>query len=414
MTDPCSTNSNGLLSVAQAHMAIQQILKSIRGQERINLHSAVGRISAKPILSNMDIPSECISAMDGYAFNSADVTEGLAFTLTLAGTSWAGKPFTGTLKRNQCIRIFTGAVVPDHADSVIMQETVTTDGSSIQFPADCKASQFVRQPGSDTKKDTLLIAAAKKLSAIDCAMLAANGIFELTVNRKLRIAIFSTGDELKSLGNPLGRGQIYDSNRYALTSLLNDPCYTVDDLGVIPDQEEAVEAVLRNSAKQYDVIISTGGASVGDADFIHQVLAQLGQVNFWKIAMKPGKPLAFGRLGQAFFFGLPGNPASVIATLQIIVQPALQRLCGATERKRIQLQAVCTTSLKKQPGRQEYQRGIVTQLENGDFVVKAASAQDSHQLHNFSRANCYIVLPADCKGVEAGTTVTVEPFDIQL
>ncbi len=411
MIDSCSIEDSPLISIERALQKIETAILPIKGNESVVLKDALGRISSKPIFSAIDIPSDKNSAMDGYAFSSHCIKPDQGFILTLVGTSWAGKPFKGDLKLGECIRIFTGAVIPDSADSVIMQEHINSDGNKITFPATTKPTQYVRQIGSDIKKHNELLPANKKLTAIDIGLLATTGIFDVVVKRKLNIAFFSTGDELCSTGQILNPGQIYDSNRYSLHGLLNDPAYNVVDLGVITDDKQRLEAALLSASKTNDVIITTGGASVGEADFIKEILDKCGQANFWKIAIKPGKPLAFGEISGCYFFGLPGNPVSVIATFHKIVMPALQNLSGIAVKKPLQIQAICTSSLKKQKGRQEYQRGILTQPESGEFFVESAGKQGSHIMSAMSRANCYIVLSADCVGVSTDQTVTVEPFE---
>ncbi len=411
MKDLCNTPAYCLLSIDQALLRIHKAITPIIGDEKITLKKAVGRVLIETVVSPINIPPERVSAMDGYALSSVDIIDSQTFSLQQVGTSWAGNPFNGSIKSGQCIRIFTGAVVPENADSIIMQEQVSTDGSNILFPPTSTGLANIRQAGSDRKKQETLLSAPKKLSAIDCALLASAGIHDIAVKRKVNIAFFSTGDELTSIGQTLKPGQIYDSNRYALHGLLKDESFAVADLGVIADNRQQLEKTLLSAAKTYDAIITTGGASVGDADYIEEILAQCGKVDFWKIAMKPGKPLAFGKIDDCFFFGLPGNPVSVVATFQKIVRPALQHLSGAPVTTDIQLKALSQTDLKKIPGRKEYQRGILSQLENGEFIVEAAGLQDSHHLSALSKANCYIVLDADCNGIKTGDQVIVEPFD---
>lgn len=414
MKDHCSINTTGVLTLDQAIAKIEQAISPITARETLPLRKATGRILAQAILSPMAIPPERIASMDGYACNSEDLRTGQSARLTQVGTSWAGKPYTGKLQNGQCIRIFTGAVVPAQADSVVMQEHVSVYDSDITFPADTEALQNIRPAGGDIRQDQELLPAGKTLTAIDCALLASAGVYEVNVRRKLRIAFFSTGDELRALGSQLQSGQIYDSNRYALTSLLADNAFSVTDLGVIKDNEQQLEKTLLSAAATHDVIITTGGASVGEADFVHQILNRCGQVNFWKIAMKPGKPLIFGKIGNSLLFGLPGNPVSVVIIYQKIVLPALRQLSGTTVKRAFQLRATCATALRKAPGRQEYQRGILQQPTTGEFIVEAPSQQDSHHLSALSKANCYIVLPAECAGVEAGEIVTVEPFSNEV
>jgi molybdopterin molybdotransferase len=352
--------------------------------------------------------------MDGYAFSSADIIRNQPFTLKVVGTSWAGKPFIGSAENNQCVRIFTGAMVPDFADSVIAQEQVIRQNNEITLPADTLIGKNIRAAGSDVKESETLITAPKKLSAIDLSLLAAAGMSRIGVKRQLKIGFFSTGDELTSVGEALKPGQIYDSNRYMLAALLTDPNHDVSDLGVIKDDAKLLENTLSTAAESFDVLISTGGASVGDADFVKQILEKIGQINFWKLAIKPGKPLAFGKIKNCWFFGLPGNPVAVLVTYQQFVRQALQQLSGLQPSKPLQLQARCKTVLRKTPGRQEYQRGILNQTSAGELTVIATGGQDSHQLKTTSLANCFIVLANECNGVGIGDIVIVEPFDTYI
>jgi molybdopterin molybdotransferase len=298
--------------------------------------------------------------------------------------------------------------VPAQADSVIMQEQVRADRKTIHFPANTPARQHIREIGEDIAQGGLLCSHPKKLNAIDLGLLASAGIYELSVKRMVKIAFLSTGDELTALGQPLQSGKIYDSNRYTLSGLLADASHSVTDMGVIADNKQLLEDSFITAANNHDVIITTGGASVGEADYIREILARCGEVNFWKIASKPGKPLAFGKIGSCYFFGLPGNPVSVIVTFQHIVAPALKQLSGTQDAKPMLLTATCTTALKKAPGRQEFQRGILTQDNNGDFFVGSSGKQGANILSSISQANCYIVLPTECKGIQAGDKVRVE------
>ena len=414
MTEICYPPTAKLLTVSETRQKITQAIESITDVERIHIADGLNRILAETVLSPINIPPQRNAAMDGYAFTSADIIKNQPFTLKEVGTSWAGKPFIGSIEKNQCVRIFTGAVVPDFADSVIAQEQVLRQNDEITLPADTLICKNIRAAGSDVKESETLITAPKKLSAIDLSLLAAAGVSRIGVKRQLKIGFFSTGDELISLGEALQPGQIYDSNRYLLAALLTDPTHTVSDLGVIKDDTKLLENTLSTAADSFDVLISTGGASVGDADFVKQVLEKIGQINFWKLAIKPGKPLAFGKIKNCWFFGLPGNPVAVLVTYQQFVRPALQQLSGLQPSKPLQLQARCKTVLRKTPGRQEYQRGILNQTSAGELTVIATGGQDSHQLKTTSLANCFIVLANECNGVGIGDTVIVEPFDTYI
>ncbi len=411
MIDSCSIEAKSLISIERALLIIKQSIAPVHEIERVVLKIARNRILSSPVYCPINIPPDKNSAMDGYAFSSSDRKPNQSFSLSQAGTSWAGKPYDNKLKKNECIRIFTGAVVPDEADSVIMQESIEKSENNIIFPANTIAGQNIREAGCDIKIKSELLTTPKKLSAIDIALLASAGIYDVPVYRKLNIAFFSTGDELTAIGNPLKAGQIYDSNRYALYGLLSNSNFNIYDLGVIADDKLLLEETLVSAANTHDVIISTGGASVGDADYIKEILEKCGTVAFWKIAIKPGKPLAFGKIKNCYFFGLPGNPVSVIATFHKIVFPALQHLAGIPIQKAIQLLAVCTSDIKKEKGRQEYQRGILTQNKPGEFHVKSAGKQGSNIMSSMSRANCYIVLPINSTGVSVGEQVVVEPFE---
>jgi molybdopterin molybdotransferase len=295
-----------------------------------------------------------------------------------------------------------------------MQENVSVTGNSVAFTANTDFGQNIREIGEDIKQGERVLARAKKLTAIDIALLVSLGISSISVKRRIKIALFSTGDELVPLGEPLALGQIYDSNRYLLNGLLNDACYQLTDGGIIADDPVQLEQQLLAAADTHDAVISTGGASVGDADYVKTILQQRGTVHFWKLAIKPGKPFAFGQLNTSYFFGIAGNPVAVIATLQQLVKPALAQLSGAIATQPLQLRAICSSALKKSAGRQEFQRGILSQDAHGAFYVSSAGKQGSHLLVSMSRANCFINLPIECAGVAAGEWVMVEPFSTLL
>jgi molybdopterin molybdotransferase len=408
MTDICSDDD--LLSLNQALEKIHHCLPVIKGEESMTLTHALGRVLSQDCYAPFDLPSFPNSAMDGYAIHSDDITDS-RFSLKQVGTSWAGKAFSGAVQRGECIRIFTGAVLPSSLNSVIMQENVNTVDTQIYFPRHTQGFENIRYMGEDVKKSALLLAASKQLNVTDIGLLASAGLYEIKVKHKIRIAFFSTGDELSPIGSQLKVGQIYDSNRYTLATLLTDPCYSFNDLGVIPDDKNKIRNCLVAAAKNHDAIISTGGASVGEADFIQEILKEIGRVDFWKLAIKPGKPFAFGQIDNCCFFGLPGNPISVITTFQQLVTPALQQLSGLALKKPLRLTAVCTSPLHKKAGRQEFQRGILKQTVTGEFEVISAGKQGSNILSASSRANCYIVLSREQKNVAINETVTVEPFN---
>lgn len=414
MTNHCYPSHTPLLSAEQALERIAAAIIPLSETETVALSSALGRVIVESPRAPQDIPPQANAAMDGYGLNSAQILAGQAFRLRVVGTAWAGQPFVGKLAAGECVRIFTGAVVPDGVDSVVQQEQVDRDGEFALFGADCPRGKNVRAIGSDVRRGDTLISAPKKLAASDLALLAGAGIAEIRARRRLNIGFFSTGDELTPLGEPLGLGKIHDSNRYLLSGLLADANHQVVDLGIVRDDPLLLEQTLLDAADRFDVILSTGGASVGDADHVQETLAKCGQVEFWKLAIKPGKPLAFGKIGSSWFFGLPGNPAAVLVTFQKFVAPALRRLAGEPATGPLQLLARCDSRLKKSAGRQEYQRGFVRQIAPGQYAVELAGSQESHQLKVASLANCFIVLDAECTGVAPGEQVVVEPFGTLL
>lgn len=414
MIDSCAVEPQKLLTINDALAQIDGLTEPLFECENIPLTLALGRVLIGDAVAVVSLPGNNNAAMDGYAFSSQDIVAEKGFSLKCVGVSWAGRPFQGQLNPGECIRIFTGGIVPWQLDSVIMQEHVQADADHVHFPQQTQGKQNVRLAGEDFKQGSLVCTGPKKLTAADLGLLAAAGIANVQILRKLNITFFSTGDELTALEKPLLAGQIYDSNRYMLKGLLADPCHTVIDGGVIPDDKALLEVTLLKAAESSDMIITTGGASVGEADYVKEVLQGCGQVNFWKIAMKPGKPMAFGKIGACYLFGLPGNPLSAMATFRQFVQAALGKLAGLPTKQVLRLTATSTSQLKKAPGRQEFQCGILSQDTSGGFWVASAGQQGSHLLSTLHKANCYIVLSSDCQGVNPGEAVIVEPFDVHI
>ncbi len=400
-----------LLPVDQARQHIFSELKPTAGCERLAIRSALERVLAEDIVSPIDVPAHTNSAMDGYAVAACDLPQDKIQRLALIGTSWAGKPFTGLVHPGQAVRIMTGGVMPEGTDTVIMQEHVEPEGDTILIGTGHRPGQNVRAAGEDMAKGQVILTAATQILPAQLGLLASLGVSEVTVTRRLRVAFFSTGDELRSIGEPLEKGQIYDSNRYTLYGMLSRLGVDSLDMGVVRDEPLAVRQVFLEAAELADVVITSGGVSVGEADYVKETLEELGAVRFWKIAMKPGRPLAFGRIGDALFFGLPGNPVSVMVTFYQFVQPALQRLMGAPESAVAEtLKVRCISKLKKRPGRMEFQRGILERDADGDLVVRSTGQQGSGILYSMSVANCFVILPIDTGTVEPGTLVDVQPF----
>ena len=396
-----------------ADAALEQIkagVSRVKGIEKIALRAALNRILAEDIHSRINVPSGTNSAMDGYAVNSADIpTEGVA-GLNVLGTAWAGKPFASAVTPGNCVRIMTGAIMPTGADTVIIQEDVQLTDSGINIDGSTRKGDNVRQAGEDIAVGDRVLTQGRRLNPADIGLIASLGIAEVCVVRRLRVAFFSTGDELRSIGETLNDGAIYDSNRYTLYGMLERMGADIIDMGVIKDDLDDLEEAFAVAAANADVLITSGGVSVGEADYIKQILAKLGAVDFWKVAIKPGRPLAFGHVGDAVFFGLPGNPVSVMVTFYEFVQPALRKMIGEDDAGILTLKARCDSRLKKRPGRVEYQRGILQRDEAGDLVVTKTGAQGSGILRSMSQANCFIILPIDSDGVEPGTYVDIQPF----
>lgn len=399
------------LPVREALRRIDAVVAPVTGFEQVAVRSALGRVLAQTIISPIDVPSHTNSAMDGYALRSADLPEEDLRELQVMGTALAGKPFPGTVKPGTAVRIMTGAVLPEGADTVVMQEHVERQDQTVRIGGGHKAGQNVRQAGEDLARGDTVLAPGQRLQPAELGMLASLGIAEVRVCRRLRVAFFSTGDELRSLGEPLVEGEIYDSNRYTLHGMLTRLGVELIDMGVVRDRREDLQRALSEAADSADAVITSGGVSVGEADFVRDILSTLGEVNFWKIAMKPGRPLAFGRINKSVFFGLPGNPVSVMVTFYQFVQPALRQMMGQTEIRPIMFKVPCANRLKKRPGRMEFQRGVLERQADGDLIVRSTGEQGSGILSSMSRANCFIVLPDDAGRVEAGTLVDVQPFE---
>jgi molybdopterin molybdotransferase len=397
------------MPVDKARAFIHQFLTPITGVLRVPVRSALGRVIAEDMLSPVNVPSHRNSAMDGWAMRGADLEADAESTLQEIGVAFAGKPYGGKVGPGQCVRIMTGGVVPEGADTVVMQERAKANGKSITFAAGQKTGQNVREAGEDLKAGAVALKRGRIVRPAELGLIASLGIGEVAVFRPLRVAFFSTGDELKSIGSALGEGEIYDSNRYTLYGMLARLGCEVLDMGVVRDDPPAIERAFAEAAASADVVITSGGVSVGEADFVKSILGKLGEVVFWKIAMKPGRPLAYGKLGAAHFFGLPGNPVSVMVTFYQFVRDALLVLMGAHPVEAIPtFTAKCTQKLKKAPGRTEFQRGILTRKADGSLEVRPTGEQGSGILKSMSDANCFIILGDSTGNVEPGAAVEVQ------
>ena len=399
------------MPVERARALIRTFLAPVTATERVHIRQALGRVLAAEVVSPLAVPGHDNSAMDGYAVRFGDLSPDRETRLVRIGESFAGKPSGMTIAAGQCVRIFTGGVMPEGADSVVMQERATDDGGSVRVAAGAvmKAGQNRRFAGEDLKAGQVVFRAGQLVHPAEIGMMASLGIGEVVVYRKLRVAFFSTGDELKSIGTELAAGEIYDSNRYTIYGMLTRLNCDVLDMGVVCDEPDALERAFADAAAAADVVITSGGVSVGEADFVKQLLDKLGEVLFWKIAMKPGRPLAYGKIGTAHFFGLPGNPVSVMVTFYEFVQDALRILQGQRSVEPLPMFKVpLAAPIRKAPGRTEFQRGILTPDGNAGFTVRTTGDQGSGILSSMSQANCFIVLSADTGNCAAGDLVDVQ------
>jgi len=399
------------MPVAKARELIRTFLSPLTAVERLHIRQSLGRVLAGDVVSPIAVPGHDNSAMDGYALRFADLAADGETVLSRVGESFAGKPWAGVLGVAECVRIFTGGVMPRGADTVVMQERASESASRVRVAAGAvsKAGQNRRFAGEDLKAGQTVFRDGQRMRPAEIGMLASLGIGEISVYRKLRVAFFSTGDELKSIGTTLAPGEIYDSNRYTLYGMLTRLHCEVIDMGVIEDTPTAVECALANAAEAADVVITSGGVSVGEADYIKAILDKLGEVLFWKIAMKPGRPLAYGRIGNAHFFGLPGNPVAVMVTFYQFVRDALFVLQGdRSAQAQPTFKVALSAPIKKVPGRTEFQRGILTSDSNGAWSVRTTGDQGSGILSSMSQANCFIVLGTDTGNVAAGELVEIQ------
>jgi len=407
MVDCCS--APGLLPFEEAMEKMLSAIMPVKETEFITLAQGLNRVLASNISSPLNVPGHNNSAMDGYAFKLASLQE--QNTLTMVGRSMAGEPFQGECKLGECIRIMTGAKLPPCCDTVEMQENCQANDESITFLENRKFNDNIRFAGEDIAINQDVFAQGKKLSAIDIGVLASLGVPKVEVFRKITVAVLATGDELKSPGETLNEGDIFESNSHALIAMLEKLNVNIINFGIIADDEQAIRNAFEQADQQADVVISSGGVSVGDADYTKLVLEQLGDIGFWKIAMKPGKPFAFGKLPSSYFFGLPGNPVSALVTAHQLAVPALLKLQNSHVNKLPLLKVKTTTILNKRAGRMDFQRAILSSNEQGEMTVTSTGSQGSGILTSMSTANCYIVLPS-CQGkVAAGEVVDVQLFD---
>lgn len=407
------------LDVATAQRFLREFVPApgLEGSEVLPLGQALGRVLAQDLVSPINVPAHDNSAMDGYAFAGSALVPGCGLRLRIAGRAHAGAAWDQTLQPGECLRIMTGAVMPAGADTVVPQELVTLeDDGHIAIAADLLAPGANRRRcGEDLQQGTLALAAGERLTPAALGLLASLGLAEVQVLRRLRVAYFSTGDEILSPGAPPRAAAVYDSNRYTLCALLRRLDVEVIEGDPVGDDPARLEAALVRAARQADAVITSGGVSTGDADHLRPLLQRLGEVAFWRIAMRPGRPLAVGRLHAgtrpALLFGLPGNPVAAMVAFIALVRPALLQMMGGRAQPQPLLQAVSSETLRKRPGRTEYQRGIVSLGADGRLQVRTTGNQGSGVLSSMLQANGLIVLHHDQGTVQAGAPVEVLMFD---
>ncbi|WP_413111644.1 molybdopterin molybdotransferase MoeA [Thaumasiovibrio sp. DFM-14] len=402
--DQCATP--GLMDLDKALNKLLNATIAITEKKQIALSESLGYVLATNVTSPVNVPAFDNSAMDGFAYcNQSDNT-----SFTVVGTAYAGAPFQGQPSQGECVRIMTGAAIPAGCDTVVMQEQTQIDNTIMMLTAQQPTGNNIRLAGDDIKAGETVLRSGTRLSARHIPLLASLGIATVSVFRRPVVAIISTGDELKPLGQPLEYGEIYDTNRYTLTSLLQRSQCEILDLGIIKDDKSSIRDAFVKASASADLVITSGGVSVGDADYTREVLEEIGEIGFWKLAIKPGKPFAFGKINDTLFCGLPGNPVSALVTFMQLVYPLLQTLASQEATPALKLAATTNSAFKKRPGRVDFQRGIY-HVKDGELTVETTGNQSSGAFSSLAAANCFVVLERERGNVGAGEKVIIEPFD---
>ena len=403
-----------LLPVSVALQRMQAQIKVIEATETVPLRESLNRVLGCELHSPIPVPAYTNSAMDGYAINSADLPKSGEASLRVLGTVWAGTPLGKKIEPGTAARIMTGGMMPEGSDTVVIQEHVQAEGDLITIDATTSPGRNVRLAGEDIKAGDMVLPRGTLINPAQLGLIASLGIDKIVVTRRIVIAFFSTGDELRALethaGEELGPGEIFDSNRHTLFALLSKLNVELIDLGVVADTQEATRSAVKEAASRADLVITSGGVSAGQADFVSQTIAELGELTFWKLAMRPGRPLACGEINGTRFFGLPGNPVAVMVTFYEFVQPTIKKMMGCNNTEPLLFTATAAHAIRKVPGRIEYQRGILKTTEDGTLSVQTTGKQGAGRLTSMCLADCLMVLPAECDGIEPGDTVQVQPF----
>ena len=412
MPTDCFDPRIGLIPVADAEQALLDQITTIKDTEIVSLPDSVGRVLADSVASTINVPPHANSAMDGYAVDGNNLPESGSRDFRLIGTALAGKPWLDGCASDETVHVTTGAVMPQGTDTVVIQEDVELNDGVVTISSGHKHGQNVRHAGEDLGRNDIAVEAGVRIGAAELGVLASVGIGRIRVYRKPVVAVFSTGDELKNAGEQLTPGAIYDSNRYTLMGMLQRTGLDVLNLGIIPDDADMTEQALTEASKKSDLIITSGGVSTGSADYVIQTLQQHGEINLWRVAIRPGRPFAFGRISNTPFFGLPGNPVAVMVTFYRLVQPALRQLMGESNIRPVPIvKARAITRFRKKPNRSEVYRAVLSHDEDGHPVVSSTGQQGSGLLSSMSLANCFVLLDDLAETAQPGDMVDVQLFD---
>lgn len=406
----CDVFDPGSLTLAAAIEQILDATPTPTRSKKVKLRKSLGRVLAQDIYATADVPNHTNSAMDGYAFNGTVLDNAGIANLRVIGTAYAGKPFNGIVNEGEAAKIMTGAVMPAATDTVVMQEYIDRTDDLINITKSATPGQNVRQAGEDIAKGSVVFKAGRRIKAAELGVLASLGVSKLKVFKKPRVAFFSNGDEVRQVGEKLKHGELYDSNRHTLFAMLKKVGVKSIDMGVVGDNYQEIRKIIKKGNKMADMVITSAGASVGEADYIYDVLTELGKVNLWKIAIKPGRPLAFGELNDSTFFGLPGNPVSVMTSFALCIKPALEKMSGEQRNHPIQLKARTTREIRKRPGRSEYQRALAYNDSNGQLLVDPRKYQGSGVLSSMAEGNCFVSLDIDSSGARIDDEVDIVLF----